>query len=242
MKKIVPNGTQVLIFKYVREWGSNQDNEHFISGIITSSKESEDLSYHGSPYFEQIYKVLGEDGKEYYGTYGNGLVGNAFFRTIADHTAYLESVISRNNQQIENLENKNCAYIQTINDLEKLQLETIMKNISNEKIDSLIENYSRFGSLDAAYAYLKTHNCVCLVLAYCNWNDEVKMLSEHGIYYHNFDEENNINLKISAMPTESVVNSFSQSNGQVIYDKYGILANQKRKTLSKIANSDKKLI
>lgn len=59
--KIIPNGTEVLIYKYVREW-NKQDDENYIVGIVQSSKTSDDLSYHGSPWYEQIYEVLGEDG------------------------------------------------------------------------------------------------------------------------------------------------------------------------------------
>ena len=79
MEKIIPNGTEVLIFKYIREWGPNQDDENYTVGTIQSSKTSDDLSVHGSPYYVQIYEVLGTDGKKYIGTYGTGLIGNSFF-------------------------------------------------------------------------------------------------------------------------------------------------------------------
>ena len=37
MEKIIPNGTEVLIFKYIREWGPNQDDENYIiAGNCTS--------------------------------------------------------------------------------------------------------------------------------------------------------------------------------------------------------------
>jgi len=57
---IIPNGTEVLIFKYIREW-DKQNEENYIIGTIQSSKTSDDLSYHGSPWYEQIYEVLGQD-------------------------------------------------------------------------------------------------------------------------------------------------------------------------------------
>lgn len=106
---IIPNGTEVLIFEYIREWGPRQDDENYISkGIIKSSKQSEDLSYHGSPCYIQIYEVLGEDGKKYTGTYGNGsvLIGNMFFRTKEHQINVLNLKISDNEEKILKLKEK----------------------------------------------------------------------------------------------------------------------------------------
>lgn len=49
---IIPNGTEVLIFKYFREWGTSQNDEDYIIGIVQSSEKSDDLSYHGSPWYK----------------------------------------------------------------------------------------------------------------------------------------------------------------------------------------------
>lgn len=46
--KLIPNGTEVLIFKYIREWGPNQNELSYITGIVQSSELSDDLSCHGS--------------------------------------------------------------------------------------------------------------------------------------------------------------------------------------------------
>lgn len=100
MKKIIPNGTEVLIFKYVREWKLNQDDEHYIFGVVQSSKKSDDLSCRGSLWYEQIYEVLGEDGNKYIGTYDRGLIGDSFFRTRDDHIEALKRKISNNNESI----------------------------------------------------------------------------------------------------------------------------------------------
>lgn len=233
MRNVLPNGAEVLIFNYISEWGPNQDEEQFIRGVIKSSKRSDDLSSHESTWHEQIYTVLGEDGKEYCGLYGRGIIGNAFFRTIEDHINYLMSKISQNDQKMKNLENENNTYVQKINDLEKLQLESIMEKISSERIESLIENYSRLGSLEVAYVYLKSEKYICLVLAYSDWNDTLEMIANLGVYRHNFDEENNINLKIYAIPAASVIDDFSTSNAKIIYDKNEILTNYQDKALNK---------
>ena len=107
MEKILSNGTEVLIFKYISAWGPNQDDENYIIGTIQSSKKSNDLSIHGSSYTVQVYEVLGNDGRIYIGTYGSGLIGNSFFRTLEDHIKALKSKISRNEEQIMKLEVKN---------------------------------------------------------------------------------------------------------------------------------------
>ena len=121
MEKIIPNGTQVLIFKYIREWGPNQDDEHFTVGSVQRSKPSNDLSHHGSPWCVQIYEVLGNDGIIYTGTYGTGLVGNNFFRTKEDHIEILKRKISSNEETIFQLQAKNADYNEQINSLVELQ-------------------------------------------------------------------------------------------------------------------------
>ena len=115
MTKVIPNGTEVLIFKHFKSYKIEQDDINFIKGIIICSKESEDLSYHGSTYNEQIYEVLGEDGKMYIGTYDSGLIGNYIFRTNEDHIKRLNKLIERNNQELLKIQNKNTEYENQIN-------------------------------------------------------------------------------------------------------------------------------
>lgn len=126
MNEIKPNGTEVLIFKYVRE-NSYQDENNFITGIIISSKQSDDLSYHGSSWYEQIYEVLGEDGKKYYGCYGDGLIGSSFFRTREDHIKRIKNKIKRNEETILNLQDENVKYQQQINSISKNEPKPIKK-------------------------------------------------------------------------------------------------------------------
>ena len=57
-EKLLPNGTEVFIFKYIREWGLNQDNENYIRGTIQNSKLTGDLSNHGSIWEKYFYTVL----------------------------------------------------------------------------------------------------------------------------------------------------------------------------------------
>lgn len=119
MEKIIPNGTKVLIFKYVRACGPNQDDENYIVGTVKSSRMSDDMSIHGSSKYVQIYEVLGEDGKRYIGTYGSGTIGNSFFRTKEDHIKMLKRKQSINREKILKLQEKNFEYDKQISLLEK---------------------------------------------------------------------------------------------------------------------------
>ena len=57
MEKIIPDGTEVLIFNYIANWGSKQDEEHYIKGVIESSEELEEPTMHGSPTMEHMIQV-----------------------------------------------------------------------------------------------------------------------------------------------------------------------------------------
>jgi len=132
--KIKPNGTEVLIFNYIREWGPNQDEENYIIGTIQSSKISDDLSYQGNPWYEQIYEVLGQDNKIYRGCYERGIIGNYFFRTKEDHINILKRRIKRNEEEILKIQEKNKEYERQISkiseqktDLEQCKHKTLKK-------------------------------------------------------------------------------------------------------------------
>lgn len=135
---IIPNGTEVLIFKYFRERGPYQDDENYIYGIIKSSRTSDDLSYHGSSWYEQIYEVLGEDGKRYVGTYGRGLIGNSFIMTKEDYIRLLKYKISDNEEEILKLNEKNHNYVNKINELEnRLEFANHSKQVKVKQLSSL---------------------------------------------------------------------------------------------------------
>ena len=134
--EIIPNGTEVLIFKYIREW-NKQDEENYIVGTIQTSRTSDDLSYHGSPWYVQIYEVLGEDENIYVGCYGTGIIGNSYFRTIDDHIRVLKNRINDNEQEILKIQEKNDRYFMQIKKLEKSSKKTRTKQFSiNKKINS----------------------------------------------------------------------------------------------------------
>ena len=107
MEQILENGTEVLIFKYIPGLGLEQDMKQYIKGTIIKSEMSEDLSYHGSPWYVTNYTVLGEDGMEYFGNYGNCVIGSSYFMTEEDYISYLIRKIELNNAIITEIENEN---------------------------------------------------------------------------------------------------------------------------------------
>lgn len=133
MKEVIPNGTEVLIFHYIREWGTDQDESNYVKGVIQSSKESYDLSYHGTTYNEQIYEVLGNDGKTYYGAYGRGIIGDSFFRTVDDHIKCIKNSIRINDEKITKINNKNELLYAELSSLTSTKCDLDCKCLSLKK-------------------------------------------------------------------------------------------------------------
>ena len=114
MEKIIPDGTEVLIFNYIANWGSKQDEEHYIKGVIESSEELEEPTMHGSPWMIRFYKVKGEDNKFYYGTYDTGINGCNYIRTIPDHINKIKHKIKKNCEEINRLNDENFELYEQI--------------------------------------------------------------------------------------------------------------------------------
>ena len=58
MDKIIQNGTEVLIFYDFKGQSRGANEREFVKGVVVNSRESNDLSYHGSAWYEQIYNCL----------------------------------------------------------------------------------------------------------------------------------------------------------------------------------------
>lgn len=141
MEKIIPNGTEVLIFFNSK---NDYEEERFIKGVIISSKESEDLSYHGSPWYVQIYKVQDENGQIYEATHQSPLFGAFYIRTIEGYLAYLEYKIKENQKKINDIENENMNLSNIITSLSPLpQMHHEQQTVSSdsEEIAKMIENF-----------------------------------------------------------------------------------------------------
>lgn len=110
MNNKITEGMEVLIFRYIPEWGYNQDNEHYIIGTVLKKEKYDDVSCHDNSWQKQVYTVFGEDGEVYIGNYGMGLVGNSFFRTREDQIKFLRRNIAINNANIFILQHRNSEY------------------------------------------------------------------------------------------------------------------------------------
>ena len=108
-ENIIANGTEVYVFN---RYG--HETKPQTKGVIVRSKDSGDLSEHGSSWSVQVYEVLGEDGIKYFGVYGNSFLYDNYFRTKENYINYLNRLINHNNEEIEKLKEKNSDLEQII--------------------------------------------------------------------------------------------------------------------------------
>ena len=128
MRTKLIDGTEVLIFKYIPEWGINQDITHFIRGkIITSDVASYPF---GNTIIEYI--VLGEDNNEYFGNYKTPYGGNSFFLTEEDYIRCLENKINVNKDEQQKLEQENQELEKIISSLKNNVVESSREELNNE--------------------------------------------------------------------------------------------------------------
>lgn len=108
-ENIIANGTEVYVFN---RYG--HETKPQTKGVIVRSKDSGDLSEHGSSWSVQVYEVLGEDGIKYFGNYGNSFLYDNYLRTKENYINYLNRLINHNNEEIEKLKEKNSDLEQII--------------------------------------------------------------------------------------------------------------------------------
>ncbi len=109
MKKIIPNGTNVLIFNKTDSQEKN-DETKFIKGVIINSWKADDLVYQEISWNGQIYEVQGEDGKIYKVTYGNAIIGDFYIKTLVDYLKHVRSLMENNREKIDDLNTKNAIF------------------------------------------------------------------------------------------------------------------------------------
>ena len=144
MQEIIPNGTEVLIFCNLQIGiPTRKDELNYIKGKIVSSELSDDLSYHGSPWYEQIYTVIGEDGNTYMATQNIANYGVFFIRTISDYIKRINYFIEKNNDEINKLNKENEELNEKLHSLIKQENKTSTYIPSNdsENIAKLLENF-----------------------------------------------------------------------------------------------------
>lgn len=148
MDKIVPNGTEVLIFNYVLNTGPKLDEEIFTRGIILSSEVLEEPSIYGDSFKMRFYKVLGEDNKIYYGTYDVANKGSHYFLSIEDHINHVRNKIISNSKTINKLNEDNIKLFDLITDLSNVIYEKNESELEPEEYLGEEAANIKFNSLD----------------------------------------------------------------------------------------------
>ena len=126
-KKKLNVGDEVLVFDNSRT--IRRDIEPFVRGKVFESYQSDDIAYHGTPWYVDLYKVRGEDGRTYSGSYRYGELGTSYFLTPEDYILYLYNKINSNHQKIKELNDLNDKLLDEINsvkyqeNVKKLTLE-----------------------------------------------------------------------------------------------------------------------
>lgn len=115
-RKELPRGTEVLIFRYTRNNGVVSNDEYYIRGTVLDCKVNSENELTPS-----ILTVLGEDGCEYWGSYGNPIIGNSYFRTKEDQIAYLENCKKISEETIEELKELIIRHQESIDKIANMQ-------------------------------------------------------------------------------------------------------------------------
>lgn len=115
-RKVLPKGTEVLIFRYIKYKGVVSNDEYYLRGTVIdcSSLKEDELT-------PTTLTVLGEDGCEYWGSYGAPIIGDSFFRTKEDQIEYLKGRIAINNDTIKDLQDLNDRYTESIEELKQMK-------------------------------------------------------------------------------------------------------------------------
>lgn len=116
MNNIMPNGTEVLLFKNTTN-DIHQDSKRFIKGMVIGSYEEKEELGEDNSLYHQVYVIIGEDGEEYRATAGYAHIGYFFVKTVEEHIEYLANELYNNNYKIEELKVMNKAIKETIKHL-----------------------------------------------------------------------------------------------------------------------------
>lgn len=167
MEKILPNGTEVLIFQNRRIEGNDYE---YTKGVVVSSELSDDLSRHGSPWYEQIYTVEDKEGNKYRGCHGQGVSGDSYFRTQLEQVEFLQYQIERNNDKIKKLQGENyeiTTMINSINNEYNPQIKSTIQaiadyinslNLTKEQKVELLKEYEE--KLNNPYKFTKRRKII----------------------------------------------------------------------------------
>lgn len=124
MDKIIPNGEEVLLFRESQDiHHRNVNKTKYIKGVVVSSKDSENLSYHGSEWYERIYTIIDDEGKSYEATHNIAYIGPFYIRTIKEHIVNLREAIQDNYDKMRELYADNEIISKSLEELISLEME-----------------------------------------------------------------------------------------------------------------------
>ena len=124
MDKIIPNGEEVLLFRESQDiHHRNVNKTKYIKGVVVSSKDSENLSYHGSEWYERIYTIIDDEGKSYEVTHNIAYIGPFYIRTIKEHIVNLREAIQDNYDKMRELYADNEIISKSLEELISLEME-----------------------------------------------------------------------------------------------------------------------
>jgi len=97
-------GDEILVFEKYRNL-KELDSKNYIKGVITECLVSKELSNHGYEIDIDLYKVIGENGKTYFGTYKNStaVVEYVYLLTMEDYISYLTKIKNENIVKIKSI-------------------------------------------------------------------------------------------------------------------------------------------
>ena len=124
MDKIIPNGEEVLLFRESQDiHHRNVNKTKYIKGVVVSSKDSENLSYHGSEWYERIYTIIDDEGKSYEATHNIAYIGPFYIRTMKEHIVNLREAIQDNYDKMRELYADNEIISKSLEELISLEME-----------------------------------------------------------------------------------------------------------------------
>ncbi len=119
MEERLKNGEKVLIFRNVSDIYEQSEND-FIMGTIIYSYKSKNLTYKKDPFYVWIYKVIGDDGKEYECANGMIIYGTDYMMRPIDYLKKIKNILLDNHHEIERLEEINKRLVKTISSLNNI--------------------------------------------------------------------------------------------------------------------------
>lgn len=118
MENIIQNGEEVLVFHTTKDLHYRGITEtKFIKGVVVSSRDSEDLNYHGSEHNTRIYTIIDEDGRNYEATHNNAYIGPFYIRTVEEQISILRGTIANNYAKMRILSEENETISNSIKEL-----------------------------------------------------------------------------------------------------------------------------